>query len=110
MVKRAVDEFGRLDMAYNNAGILGPVGDIDRRDRGRLRRGQRRQPARRLDLHEARAASRWRSKAAARSSTARRSGGLVGLPGRAAYHATKHGVIGLTKSAAIDVAPREASA
>jgi NAD(P)-dependent dehydrogenase (short-subunit alcohol dehydrogenase family) len=31
-------------------------------------------------------------------------GGLVGLPGRAAYHASKHGVIGLTKSAALDVA------
>jgi NAD(P)-dependent dehydrogenase (short-subunit alcohol dehydrogenase family) len=26
----------------------------------------------------------------------------VGLPGRAAYHASKHGVIGLTKSAALD--------
>ena len=31
-------------------------------------------------------------------------GGLVGLPGRAAYHASKHGVVGLTKSAALDVA------
>lgn len=31
-------------------------------------------------------------------------GGLVGLPGRAAYHASKRGVIGLTKSAALDVA------
>src|SRR3954452_16854461 len=28
MVGRAVAEFGRLDMAYNNAGILGPVGDV----------------------------------------------------------------------------------
>jgi NAD(P)-dependent dehydrogenase (short-subunit alcohol dehydrogenase family) len=33
-------------------------------------------------------------------------GGLVGLPCRAAYHASKHGVIGLTRSAALEYAPR----
>jgi NAD(P)-dependent dehydrogenase (short-subunit alcohol dehydrogenase family) len=33
-------------------------------------------------------------------------GGLVGLPSRAAYHAFKHGVIGLTRSAALEYAPR----
>ena len=33
-------------------------------------------------------------------------GGLVGLPGRAAYHASKHRVIGLTRSAALEYAPR----
>ena len=33
-------------------------------------------------------------------------GGLVGPAGRASYHAAKRGVIGLTKSAAIDHAPR----
>jgi NAD(P)-dependent dehydrogenase (short-subunit alcohol dehydrogenase family) len=32
--------------------------------------------------------------------------GLVGLPGRTAYHASKHGVIGLTRSAALEYASR----
>jgi len=33
-------------------------------------------------------------------------GGLVGVPGRAAYHASRHGIIGLTKSAALEYATR----
>ena len=32
-------------------------------------------------------------------------GGLVGLPGRAADHASKHGVIGLTRSAVLNTRP-----
>lgn len=36
-------------------------------------------------------------------------GGLIGLPERAAYHASKHGVIGLTNSAAVEYAPRGSS-
>jgi sugar lactone lactonase YvrE len=32
-------------------------------------------------------------------------GGLIGLPGRAIHHASKHGVLGLTKIAAMEYAP-----
>jgi NAD(P)-dependent dehydrogenase (short-subunit alcohol dehydrogenase family) len=33
-------------------------------------------------------------------------GGLIGIPGAAIYHGAKHGVIGLTRSAALEYAPR----
>ena len=61
--------------------------------------------SRRLGQHEARArgdAQRGTGAIVNCSSL----GGLVGLPGRAAYHASKHGVIGLTTSAALEYAPR----
>ncbi len=54
MVMATVDTFGRLDLAFNNAGIQVPPSDAADEPADRLRPGQCDQPARSVGLHETR--------------------------------------------------------
>ena len=94
-------EFGRLDAAFNNAGIQSPVTDtaeLESAEFDRVISINLRSVwlCMKYELLEMR---KQGSGAIVNNSSL---GGLVGLPGRAAYHAAKHGVLGLTKSAALE--------
>src|SRR3982075_2418385 len=105
MIARTVATFGRLDMAFNNAGVQVPPSDaadelaenFDRVHAINLRGVWASMK------HELRQMREQGSGAIVNCSSL---AGLVGLPRAASYHATKHGVIGLTRSAALEYAPR----
>ena len=105
VVERTLATFGRLDMAFNNAGIQVPPSDAADEPTVTFERVNA------INLrgvwacmkHELRQMREQGSGAIVNCSSL---GGLVGLPGRASYHASKHGVLGLTKSAALEYAPR----
>jgi NAD(P)-dependent dehydrogenase (short-subunit alcohol dehydrogenase family) len=103
-VGRTVAEYGRLDMAFNNAGIMLPPVDsadetadaFDRIVAVNLRGVWASMKHELVQMREQRSGSIVNCSSL---------GGLVGGDGRATYHATKHGVIGQTKSVALQYGP-----
>ncbi|MFT3824011.1 MAG: SDR family oxidoreductase [Chitinophagaceae bacterium] len=104
-IEQIVSGFGRLDFAFNNAGIQSPaeeLANVSNKEYDRI-----------LDVnlkgvwnfmkYELLQMRKQEGGAIVNNSSL---GGLVGVPGRAAYHASKHGILGLTKSAALEYAER----
>lgn len=105
MVEQTVSAFGRLDAAYNNAGIqnlVAEAADATREDYDRVMAVNLRGVWSCMKF-ELQAMRRQESGAIVNCSSI---GGLIGSPGRGTYHAAKHGVLGLTTSAALEYAAR----
>lgn len=103
-IRFTVDTYGKLDAAFNNAGIQPrpfKVADLAEDEFDRV-----------TDInfkgvflcmkYELQQMQKQGSGAIVNNSSI---GGLIAGPTRAAYHGTKHAVLGLTKSAAVEYAP-----
>jgi NAD(P)-dependent dehydrogenase (short-subunit alcohol dehydrogenase family) len=104
-IERTVSEFGRVDAAFNNAGVQSPAietADVLGKEFDRVNAINLRGVWTCMK-HEL---GYMREQGSGAIVNCLSIGGLIGLPGRAAYHAAKHGVIGLTKSAALEYAAR----
>ena len=105
MVAQTVATFGRLDAAYNNAGVqnvLAETADAPRDDFDRVMAINLRGvwSCMKFELRQMR---KQGSGAIVNCSSL---GGIVGGAGRGTYHAAKHGVLGFTKSAALEYVAR----
>ena len=105
LVARAVDTYGKIDAAFNNAGILPPTADfadMKEEDFDRVIA---------VDLRGVFLCMKYELEAMLRNGggaivNTASVAGVVADPGMAPYVAAKHGVVGLTKAAALDYATR----
>ena len=103
LIKTVVDAYGRLDVAFNNAGVSGallPLADQTERDFDDAM-GVNLKGAWLCMKHEILQMVKQGGGAIVNSSAV---AGLNGAPKASVYAAAKHGVLGLTKSAAIEYA------
>ncbi|KYG25595.1 SDR family NAD(P)-dependent oxidoreductase [Alkalihalobacillus trypoxylicola] len=105
-VKETVNHFGRIDVFINNAGINGHFGDITEQS---IENFQNVMNVNATGVflglkHVMKVMKEQQSGAIVNTAS---NGGLLGSPGMAPYIASKHAVIGLTKSAALEGAPHQ---
>ncbi|HEV2397120.1 MAG TPA: SDR family oxidoreductase [Candidatus Sulfotelmatobacter sp.] len=105
MVKQTVATFGRLDASYNNAGVqnvLAETADTTQEDYDRVMGINLRGvwSCMKFELQQ------MRKQGSGTIVNCSSLGGLVGGAERGIYHAAKHGVLGFTKSAALEYAAR----
>jgi NAD(P)-dependent dehydrogenase (short-subunit alcohol dehydrogenase family) len=101
MVDRTVAEFGRLDAAFNNAGVMAkiaPTADSTREEWDRVI-GVNLRGVWSCMKHELRQMERQGGGAIVNNASV---GALTGNPGIGSYIASKHGVVGLTRTAALE--------
>ncbi len=103
LVEAAAGTFGRLDVAFNNAGVLPPTGALLDQAPGEWQRTLA------VDLsgvflsmrHELRYMTEHGGGAIINTASV---AGVIADPGMSPYVAAKHGVVGLTRAAALDYA------
>jgi NAD(P)-dependent dehydrogenase (short-subunit alcohol dehydrogenase family) len=104
LVRKAVEKFGRLDIAFNNAGIEGVWTPIIRQSEEDWDRTIQ------INLKGVWLCLKYEIKQMLKQGGSgaivnmASTMGLIGAAGAAAYSASKHGVIGLTKAAALETA------
>jgi NAD(P)-dependent dehydrogenase (short-subunit alcohol dehydrogenase family) len=103
LIDECVDVFGRLDFAHNNAGIGAPPAPVHEAPRGHFDRVLA------VNVvgvwlclkHEATVMLRQSSGAIVNTASL---AGLIGFPMNVAYSASKHAVVGITRTAALEYA------